>query len=261
MASCLEGIGVVEKLAVARLLRSQQILEPESLLALDGDDIGALFASKMAKGMSVGDRAKLKKAIRNTGHPPTSTPLSAPPLAAAAAAAAAPALTTPTQIQPSSQPARANWVPPADAYSLVEPATPTSAFNLANPHLPLTAAGPKPHEELPQAKPILKAQSRWSALRTSDLRKKVLGMGIDAALIEKADDADDRKLAFTDLIVTHEKEKATKPASKPMKVTAQHKDKPMPTLLPRRDDMPVLPPRAQLKPLTPAAASARKLAL
>jgi hypothetical protein len=68
LGAFLHGIGVAESAEVASVLRADQILEPAWLLRLDSDDLLELLSSCKSRGVTVGDRAKLKNAIRQAGN-------------------------------------------------------------------------------------------------------------------------------------------------------------------------------------------------
>ncbi len=72
LASFLMGSGITQSVAVADVLRGEQVHDPGSFLALDAEDVVELLATAKAKGVSVGDRAKLKALIRASGN--TSVP-------------------------------------------------------------------------------------------------------------------------------------------------------------------------------------------
>ena len=68
LASFLMGSGITESATVADVLRCEQVHDPGSFLALDADDVIELLATAKEKGVSVGDRAKLKALIRASGN-------------------------------------------------------------------------------------------------------------------------------------------------------------------------------------------------
>ena len=68
LASFLMGSGITQSATVADVLRGEQVHDPGSFLALDADDVVELLATAKAKGVSVGDRAKLKALIRASGN-------------------------------------------------------------------------------------------------------------------------------------------------------------------------------------------------
>jgi hypothetical protein len=68
LASFLAGSGITQSATVADVLRGEQVHDPGSFLALDADDVIELLATAKRKGVSVGDRAKLKALIRASGN-------------------------------------------------------------------------------------------------------------------------------------------------------------------------------------------------
>ena len=68
LASFLMGSGITESDTVADVLRCEQVHDPGSFLALDADDVIEVLVTAKAKGVSVGDRAKLKALIRASGN-------------------------------------------------------------------------------------------------------------------------------------------------------------------------------------------------
>ena len=76
LAIFLRAVGVVDAATVAAVMAQEQLHDEDSFLSLDGDDIAELLTMCQKAGVSVGDRSKLKNAIRRSGntHVPETTP-------------------------------------------------------------------------------------------------------------------------------------------------------------------------------------------